>query len=186
MMSYQAYIDNIKTKTGMTPDDFKTLAREKGFLKPGVKVGEIVAWLKEDFGLGQGHAMAIVLALKEDNAPKLSLDERIDHFFTSSRSNWRGTYAQLMKKIEEFGGDVNPDPTDTYISLLKGNKKFAVLAFTTDRMDIGIKLKGVTPGARLEAAGSWNSMVTHRVRITAPSQVDNEVLTWLKNAYDAA
>ena len=185
-MSYQAYLDNIKTKTGMTPDDFKTLAREKGFMKPGVKVGEIVAWLKEDFSLGQGHAMAIVLALKEDNAPKLSLNERIDQFFTPSRSSWRGAYDQLMHKIEKFGNDFNPDPTDTYISLLKGKKKFAVLAFTTDRMDIGINLKGVEPGSRLEAAGSWNSMVTHRVRITAAGQVDQEVLTWLKNAYDAA
>jgi hypothetical protein len=185
-MSYQAYIDNIKTKTGMTPDDFKSLAREKGFMKPGVKVGEIVAWLKEDFGLGQGHAMAIVLALKEDNAPKLSVDERIDQFFIPSRSNWRGAYDQLMQKIEKFGRDVNADPTDTYISLLKGKKKFAVLAFTTDRMDIGIKLKGVEPASRLEVSGSWNSMVTHRVRITAPGQVDQEVLTWLKDAYDAA
>lgn len=63
-MSFQAYIDNIKTKTGKTPEDFKKLAEKKGLLqkgeiKPGVKAGEIVAWLKEDFDLGHGHAMAI-------------------------------------------------------------------------------------------------------------------------------
>jgi hypothetical protein len=58
-MSFQAYIDNIKTKTGKTPEDFREIAGKKGLLKPGVKAGEIVAWLKEDFGLGHGHAMAI-------------------------------------------------------------------------------------------------------------------------------
>jgi hypothetical protein len=185
-MSYQAYIDNIRTKTGLTPNDFKTLARDKGLLKPGVKTGEIVAWLKEDFGLGQGHAMAIVLAFREENAPKLTLDERIKNFFIGNRSNWRATYDQLMHNLQEFGSDVTADPTDTYISILKGNKKFAVIGFTSDRMDLGIKLKGVEPRGRFEASGSWNSMVTHRVRILSPVQVDSEVLTWLKNAYDAA
>lgn len=58
-MSFQAYIDNIYTKTGKTPDDFKKLAEKKGLLKPGVKAMQIVNWLKEEYGLGHGHAMAI-------------------------------------------------------------------------------------------------------------------------------
>lgn len=68
-MSFQAYLDNIKIKTGKGPDDFKKLADEKGFsingqLKPEVKAGEIINWLKQDFELGHGHAMAIVALLK--------------------------------------------------------------------------------------------------------------------------
>ena len=58
-MSFQAYIDNIKAKTGKTPEDFRRLAENKGLLKPGVKAMEIVNWLKRDNGLGHGHAMAI-------------------------------------------------------------------------------------------------------------------------------
>lgn len=68
-MSFQAYIDNIKAKTGNGPQDFKKLADKKGFtqngeLKPGVKAGDIVKWLKEDFDLGHGHAMAIYAVFK--------------------------------------------------------------------------------------------------------------------------
>lgn len=68
-MSFQAYIDNIKAKTGKTPDDFKKLAEEKGFLESGelkktVKATEITAWLKDEFGLGHGHAMAIYATFK--------------------------------------------------------------------------------------------------------------------------
>ena len=58
-MTFQAYIDNIYKKTGKTPDDFRKLADEKGLLKPGVKAMQIIAWLKEEYGLGHGHAMAI-------------------------------------------------------------------------------------------------------------------------------
>jgi hypothetical protein len=68
-MSFQAYMDNIKTKTGKSPEDFKKLAEKKGFLqkgnlKPTVKAGEIVDWLKKDFSLGHGHAMAIYALFK--------------------------------------------------------------------------------------------------------------------------
>jgi hypothetical protein len=64
-MSFQAYIDNIRAKTGKGPDDFKQLAEEKGLLKPGVKSGAIVAWLKDDFDLGHGHSMAIYKYFKD-------------------------------------------------------------------------------------------------------------------------
>lgn len=68
-MSFQAYIDNIKAKTGKTPDNFKELAEKKGFitdgkLNPTVKATEITNWLKQDFDLGHGHAMAIYATFK--------------------------------------------------------------------------------------------------------------------------
>jgi hypothetical protein len=68
-MSFQAYLDNIQARTGKTPADFRKLAAGKGYanakgLEPGIKAGQILAWLKQDFDLGHGHAMAIVALLK--------------------------------------------------------------------------------------------------------------------------
>ena len=68
-MSFKAYIDNIKAKTGKTPADFKKLAEKKGFfidgkLNPKTKATEITDWLKEEFDLGHGHAMAMYAAFK--------------------------------------------------------------------------------------------------------------------------
>ena len=68
-MSFQAYIDNIKTKTGKSPEEFKKLAEKKEFiidgkLNPNTKASEITNWLKEQFDLGHGHAMAIYAAFK--------------------------------------------------------------------------------------------------------------------------
>lgn len=63
-MSFQSYIANIQAKTGKTPADFRALAEEKGFtqsgeIREGVTAGRVVEWLKADYGLGHGHAMAI-------------------------------------------------------------------------------------------------------------------------------
>ena len=58
-MSFQAYLDNIEDKTGLTPRQFIDLAREKGF-DSSTKAGPILAWLKEDHDLGRGHGMALV------------------------------------------------------------------------------------------------------------------------------
>ena len=68
-MSFQAYMDNIQSKTGKSPSDFKKLAEKKGFLKKGklsetVKAGEIVQWLKDEYELGHGHAMALFALFK--------------------------------------------------------------------------------------------------------------------------
>ena len=63
-MSFQAYLDNIEKQTGKTPAEFVELAKAKGFDDPKTKAGTIVHWLKEDFGLGRGHAMALVHVIK--------------------------------------------------------------------------------------------------------------------------
>jgi Domain of unknown function (DUF4287) len=68
-MTFQAYIDNIQAKTGKSAADFKKMAAAKGFtengsLRAGIKAADIIQWLKEDFDLGHGHAMAIVALLK--------------------------------------------------------------------------------------------------------------------------
>jgi hypothetical protein len=63
-MSFQAYLDNIEEKTGKTPREFIALARELGYDDPATRAGVIVDWLKADFGLGRGHAMALVHVIK--------------------------------------------------------------------------------------------------------------------------
>lgn len=68
-MSFQAYLDNIEKKTGKTPNDFIALAQEKGFTS-STKSGELAAWLKKDFDLGHGHAMALVHVIKK--GPQIS------------------------------------------------------------------------------------------------------------------
>jgi Domain of unknown function (DUF4287)/Domain of unknown function (DUF5655) len=182
-MTFQAYLDNIKAKTGKTPDDFRLLAQQQGLSKHG----EIVAWLKADFALGHGHAQAIAHLLVDPNAFAVSRDDKLEKLFSGSKAVWRGAYDATEAHILGFGPDAGAASTSSYVSLLRGKKKFATLQpSSAERLDIGIKLGGTPATERLEAAGSWNSMVTHRVRLTAASQLDAELLGWLRQAYDLA
>jgi hypothetical protein len=63
-MSFQAYLDNIEEKTGKTPRQFIALAKDRGYDDPATKAGVIVDWLKADYDLGRGHAMALVYVIR--------------------------------------------------------------------------------------------------------------------------
>jgi Domain of unknown function (DUF4287)/Domain of unknown function (DUF5655) len=183
-MTFQAYLDTIKEKTGKTPDDFRVLAEHKGLLTDGVKAGPVVAWLQEDFGLGRGHAMAIVQTLRDATQPKVSTQDRLARRFTGEKARWREPFDDLVVKLKAFGPQVTVSPTATYISLLRNGQKFGIVHVTAGRLDIGVKLKGVEPTSRFESADGWNSMVTHRLRVSDPAQIDAEALAWLKRAYE--
>jgi Domain of unknown function (DUF4287)/Domain of unknown function (DUF5655) len=182
-MSMRAYLDNITTKTGKTPEQFVALAKAEGLLEPGVKAGQIIAWLRNEYGLGRGHAMAIVATINKQAGPPSSAEEKVAKHFSGKKASWRPVYEQLVGKVSEFGPDTDIVAGATYLSLRKAGKKFAIIQVTADRLDIGIKLKDTPPDVRLESAGSWNAMVTHRVRIHTPQEIDPELIGWLELAY---
>ena len=63
-MSFQAYLDTIEKKIGLTPRQLLDKARERGFDGPDTKAGDVIAWLASEYGLGRGHAMALVHVIK--------------------------------------------------------------------------------------------------------------------------
>ncbi|MDE1869522.1 MAG: DUF4287 domain-containing protein [Candidatus Micrarchaeota archaeon] len=65
-MTYKAYLDNIKAKTGKGPEYYAAQARKKGL----TKYGELLKWLKEECGLGHGHANAMILYIREPQLAK--------------------------------------------------------------------------------------------------------------------
>ena len=67
-MSFQAYLDTIEDKTGLTPRQLLEIAETKGLAGPDVKAGEILEWLKADYGLGRGHGMALVHVIKNGDS----------------------------------------------------------------------------------------------------------------------
>ncbi|CAN5519846.1 hypothetical protein BH10ACT4_BH10ACT4_06150 [soil metagenome] len=182
-MSFQAYLDTIKAKTGLDPEDFRPLARERGLLERGVKAGQLKDWLKADFDLGPGHAMALISILTPSGREGGSVDEKIGAIFAGPKEHWRRFVDSLIDALRQSGRDLTLAPTNTYLSLVSEGRKFAILQPIGDRLDIGIKRKGVPETDRFEASGSWNTMVTHRVRITDDTVPDAELLDWLRQAH---
>lgn len=181
-MSFQAYLDTVKEKTGKTVADFRTESSKKALSKHG----EIVKWLKEDYGLGHGHANAVAAALLKADVHRSPQGDRVAAVFSGKKAAWQPTYDALLAAIKTFGDDVDIAPTETYVSVLRGRSKIAIVQPGAAFLDLGIKRRGAEATERFQAAGNWNSMVTHRVRITDPSQIDAEVMDWLRAAYEGA
>src|SRR6188768_3226116 len=118
-MTFQAYLDTIKAKTGLGPDDFRRLAKEKGYLSDSTRPADIIAWVQEDFGLGKGHAMAIVAVLGKHEGAGKSADEKLEAQFAGGKAKWRSTFDELVVTVIQVGGPVDLAPTNTYISLTK-------------------------------------------------------------------
>lgn len=182
-MTYQAYIDNIKAKTGLSPQDFQKLAKGKNFQR----IGDAIAWLKADYGLGHGHANTIahiVLNPEKRDAPS---EEKLTKQFSGNKAHWRTAYDKFAVRLQKLGGDVELVPNSTYINVRRGAKRIGIVQISSsERVDIGVKLKGVASTARLEPSGTWNPMVTHRIRVGKASELDSEVLGWFSKAYAAA
>jgi hypothetical protein len=176
-------IANLKTNTGKSLEQWTQIVRAQKFSKHG----EALKYLKAEHGISHGYANLIAHSAFESAAMLVEdKDELIESQYAGAKSALRPIYDALIAKITKFGRDVEISPKKTYVSLRR-NKQFGLIQpSTATRVDVGINLKGIAPGARLEASGSFNAMVTHRVRLESKSEVDAELIAWLKQAYDAS
>jgi len=176
-------IDNLKVKTGKSlPEWLRVIRASKR-----TKHGEIVKLLKEEHGVTHGYANQIALqALRPADAPEPGSDELVEAQYAGPKAALRPIYDALIAQVRQFGNDIEISPKKSYVSLRR-SKQFALIQpSTAARLDVGINLKGQPPAARLEASGSFNAMVSHRVRLSSAAEVDAELAGWLRKAYDAA
>lgn len=135
------------------------------------------------------HGFANVVAhqalLPPDHSPPTD-DDLVNAQYSGPKAGLRSVYDLLTARVATFGEDVVFSPKKAYVSLRR-SKQFALIQPSTrTRVDVGLCLKGVEPTDRLELAGSFNAMVTHRVRVSNEVEVDAELLEWLKQAYQKA
>ena len=175
----QSMTENLKEKTG------RDLA---GWLKLTIdgapeKHGQIVQWLKADHGVTHGYANLI--AIKTREAREGSGDQDlVAAQYSGAKADLRPLYDRLVAAVSAFGSDVEIAPKKAYVSLRRNRQFGLVQPSTKTRVDVGVQLKGDEPSGRLEASGSFNSMVSHRVRLGSADEVDDELIGWLREAYD--
>lgn len=174
-------IANLEANTGKSLDQWVAATRASG----NAKHGQIVAWLKSDHGLGHGYANLVAHKALASDAGSHAEDDLMDSMFEGPRAAMKPAYDKAAEFLRSLGS-VEFAPKKGYVSLRR-TKQFALLQPSTkDRLDVGINLKGVEPEGRLEKAGSWNAMVTHRVRVGSAEEVDAELEAWLRRAWEAA
>jgi len=106
--------------------------------------------------------------------------------YGGAKAGLRPIYDALAAIIQKFGGDIEFAPKKAYVSIRRNKQVAIVQPSAATRVDVGINLKSEPTTKRLEASGSFNSMVSHRVRLSSAKDVDAELAGWLKRAYDAA
>lgn len=175
-------IANLKEKTGRSSAEWmKVLAPQK--LE---KHGQIVKFLKSEHGVT--HGFANLIAHLSLNSSSLGKDDSdlVDAQYSGPKADLKPIYDKILKSIKGFGKDLEIAPKKTYVSLRHKKQFGLVQPSTKTRVDLGINLKGKKPTGRLEASGSFNAMVSHRVRLESAKDVDAEVIGWLKEAFEAA
>lgn len=170
-------IAGLKGSTGKTLEEWREIIAAKGLQKHG----EVVAFLKAEHGLTHGFANQIALRRE---APSADAGDPLDAVF-AKRAHAEEIYKALMSKLDSFGSDVDAAPKKAYVSLRR-KKQFAIAQPAADRLDVGINLPGRGTTARLEASGSFNAMLSHRVRVRSVDELDAELMGWLREAYNAA
>jgi hypothetical protein len=178
----QTMIDNMPEKTGKSMQQWLQIVAKSGLQKHG----EIVKKLKADSGMGHGFANLVAHMHLAAKSPAQGSDDMVSAQYKGPKEGLRPIYDALVKMITAFGKDVEVSPKKTYVSFRRSKQFALVQPSTKDRVDVGINLKGVPAGPRLEASGSFNAMVSHRVRLSRKADVNNELKAWLKKAYDAA
>jgi len=178
----QSMIANLKEKTGKTlPQWLKIAAASKL-----AKHGEIVKHLKTEHGMTHGFANLVAQQHLAQGKPEAGADDLVATQYKGAKEGLRPIYDAVTEMVTKLGSDVAVSPKKAYVSYRR-SKQFALIQPSTkDRVDLGINLKGTAAGKRLEASGSFNAMVSHRVRLTRKSEVNAELKAWLKKAYDAA
>jgi hypothetical protein len=174
--------ESLRAKTGKGLDEWVAAARATGIAGHMALVNH----LKSEHGLGHGYANMIVHAANASSSLSQDDDALVHAAFEGAKAHWRPLYGRLVALVQGFGGDVELAPKKGYVSLRR-KKQFALLMPSTkDRFDIGLALKGEAPAGKLEPAGSWNAMVSHRIRINADEEPGDDLTGWLRAAYDRA
>jgi hypothetical protein len=146
----------------------------------------LVDHLKTSEGLTHGYANSVALRTFGTDAGAIGEEALMAAMFAGPKAALRPIHDRLAAFIESLGSDAEFAPKKGYVSVRRA-KQFAILQPSTkDRFDLGLNLKGIAPAGRLEASGSFNAMVSHRVRLGGLDEVDGEVEAWLRDAYERA
>lgn len=178
----QTMVDNLYKNTGKTLEQWITIVQKENFIKHG----EAMNFLKGEHGLTHGFANLIVHKANGTDAASAENQDDLILKQYAGKEHFKPLYEKLMSEILNFGGDVEIAPKNAYVSLRR-KKQFAILQpATKTRFEIGINLKGEAPSGKLEVIKTANAMCSHKINVTDITEIDREVLHWIKAAYDNA
>ena len=176
----ETQLSNIENKTGKPRAE---LARE--ILGHGLtKHGEMVSWVKDNWGLGHGDANTIVHVARRSVETRPASNDPLDEIYVGPKAHQRAIHDTLMERINGFG-DFETAPKKNYVALRR-QKQFAMLGpKTKDRFEIGINLKEDADHPLMKPVKP-GGMCQYIVSLHSVDEIDDGIIAIAKRAYDAA
>ncbi|MDZ7896948.1 MAG: DUF5655 domain-containing protein [Arcicella sp.] len=174
-------IENLKQKTGHSLEEWKVVILGQSLSKHG----EIVKFLKEQHNVTHGYASEIALKVLGSDADSTADTDGLIQNQYKGKEHLKPFYEKLIAEIQTFDGDFEIAPKKTYVSL-KRKKQFIILnPASKTRFEIGFNLKGTEAKGKLEAEKP-DGICSHKICLADISEVDGEVIGWIKMAFDKA
>jgi predicted transport protein len=174
-------IENLKSKTGHSLEEWGGIIKSQGILKHG----DIVKFLKETHGITHGYASTIASkVLGSDAASSENTDELLINQY-KGKENLKAFYDKLIAEIQKFDNDFEISPKKAYVSLRRKKQFITLNPASKTRFEIGFNLKGVEPSGKLEAEKPM-AMCSHKINLTDIAEIDKEVIDWIKLAFEQA
>lgn len=171
-------VANIEKSSGRTMAEWIEIVHQSG----AQKHSEMIAILKER-GLTHGNANLVAIKAREEAAGgALSKEQLISSHYAGKNAALRPIYDDVVARVTSFGTDIELDPKKTYVSLRR-RKQFGQVGPAAGQLEICVNLPGKEPTDRLKQI---SGMATHRVRISDGSSIDDELIGWLREAYERA
>ncbi|WP_430466524.1 DUF4287 domain-containing protein [Winogradskyella ouciana] len=174
----QTMINNMPEKTGKSLEEWKKILKAKAFAKHS----EGVKFLKTEHGVTHGFANTIVTLSKDDNN---SNEDLVTNQY-KGKENLFPIYEKLLPIVKGFGEDVTVTPKKTSVSIIRKRQFVLIKPATKTRIDLGLKLPDKPTKDRLGNSGPFGTMCTHRVQLTSIEDIDDELIGWMREAYEMA
>jgi hypothetical protein len=179
----ETQLANIAKRTGKSLAELHDTLRTSGLTKHG----ELVALLKTDLGMGHGDANTVVHLFRSpqpEGGAGADLAGVVDGLYAGPKAALRPIHDAVMAAIARFG-TFETAPKKTYLSLRR-KKQFAMVGpGTRGRFEVGLNMKGVAATERL-VAQTPGGMCQYKVFLSTTSEIDRELLDWIRVAYDSA
>jgi hypothetical protein len=187
----QKWIADLKGKTGRSLEEWLALVKESG---PADEKACRV-WLKEQHGFGTNSAWWLAerafpkdKGIMEDD-PETYLkaaEQYVEAMFAGPKTGLRPIYDELLALGLGIGPEAKACPCQTIVPLYRNHVFAQIKPTTRTRIDLGFALKDTPAAGRLIDTGGYQKKdrITHRIPITSPAEIDDEVKRWLKTAYD--
>lgn len=184
--AYNTQIQNIQKKTGKSLAELADLVKQSGLSKHS----EIRSMLQKELSLGFGDANSLVHAILQSDgeraaqAKNLSQDQVLDEIYSGPKAALRPIHERLMKAIRDFG-EFEVAPKKGYVSLRR-KKQFAMIGPASNtRVEVGLNVKNLPAHDRLVEVPP-GGMCNYKVKITEAAEVSDELISWLRQAYESA